>query len=166
MNNQLVGQLIEVLQQEADIYEEILRISKDKTNVIIEGRVTGLENITKLEQSLILKIRQAEDIRENLAEKLAEELNINTPDTTISELIKHLKKGQAKELGNIQKKIMSTINDLKSTNGLNSRLIKNSLQYIDFSISLFSDEDSGGNNYGNSGQVDGSKKRSFMDVKL
>jgi flagellar biosynthesis/type III secretory pathway chaperone len=166
LSNQLVEQLIEVLGQEADIYEEILRISKDKTKVIIEGKVTELDNITKVEQSLIFKIRQAEDVRENLVEKLAEELNTNAPDTTISELLKHMKKGQAKKLKSVREKIMSILNELKETNYLNSRLIKNSLQYIDFSINLFSDEDGGSNNYSNSGQVDNSKKRSIMDVKL
>ena len=51
----LINELISVLDQEARVYENILRMSKSKTNIIVEGKVAELDNMVKLEQSLILQ---------------------------------------------------------------------------------------------------------------
>jgi hypothetical protein len=56
LDNLDVDGIIGVLEQEAGIYEDILKISQDKTNVIVEGKVAELESMFKLEQSLFLKI--------------------------------------------------------------------------------------------------------------
>lgn len=162
----VVDKLIEVLDQEARIYDDILKISKDKTNVIIEGKVSELESIVKLEQSLVLCMGKLEDIREQLVEKLSGGLGLNSPEVTVSQIMKHMKNDQAEKLKSCQDRIIDVLGELKNTNDLNSRLIKNSLEYIDFSINLLSAADAANSTYGNTGQVNNSKKRSFIDMKL
>jgi len=166
MDTFIIKELIDVLSKETAVYEDIHKIAQNKTDVIVRGKVSNLDSITKLEQSLVLKIREIEDDREKLLAKLSEQLNIQAGKITVSELTRHLKKGQAEELRHAQQRMVSILNKLRNTNELNSRLIKNSLEYIDFSINLVSAIDSGNNNYGNSGQVNDSKNRSFLDVKL
>jgi len=160
-----IDKIIEVLEQETAIYESILEISQDKTNIIIEGKIALLEKIVKLEQSLILKMRKLEDMREDLVSRLSEELNLKESDLTISEVSKHLQDEKAEELKLKQEKMVGVLGSLKSSNELNSRLIKNSLDYIDFSINLLTAV-GGGNNYSDSGKVDSSKNRSILDMKL
>ena len=67
---------------------------------------------------------------------------------------------------NLQGKIVQVIEDLNNINKLNSKLINNSLDYISFSINLYSDIDTGTNNYGNRGDINESQKRRFLDIKL
>lgn len=162
----MINELANILEQEARVYDSILNISKNKTKIIVEGKVTELENIVKLEQSLVLQIGRLENLREEIVEKCAEQLGVNPSDITVSELVKHLKGGNAQKLKASQQKMASTLSDLKNTNDLNSKLIKNSLDFINFSINLFVDAGAGSNNYGSTGQAADTSKRSFFDVKL
>lgn len=166
MDTFIIKELIGVLSREAEVYEGILKLAQNKTDIIVGGKVSNLENITRLEQSLIFKIRDIEDEREELLGKLSKQLNVEPSEITVSELIKHLEKGQAVELERARQRIVSILNKLRNANELNAKLIRNSLEYIDFSINLISAVDSGNNNYGNSGQVKSTKKRNFFDVKL
>lgn len=162
----MINELANILEQEARVYDSILNISRNKTKIIVEGKVTELENIVKLEQSLVLQIGRLENLREEIVEKCAEQLGVNPSDITVSELVKHLKGDHAKKLKASQQKMASTLSDLKNTNDLNSKLIKNSLDFINFSINLFVDAGAGSNNYGSTGQAADTSKRSFFDVKL
>lgn len=167
MDTSDLNRLVEVLGQEAAIYEDILNISLKKTNIIVEGKVTELENITKLEQSVFLKLSKLEDAREELVKKLSEELGLNGGEVTVSELIESLGSEKSKDLETCRNRILNALDRLRSLNELNSRLIRNSLEYIDFSINLIASADGGSNNYGNSGQVSSTAgKRSFFDMKL
>lgn len=167
MDTLVVDKLFEILKKEIEIYGSLEQISSRKTDIIVEGKVSELENIVKLEQSMVVKIAKLEDKREQIVNQLSEQLNIQSSEVTISELVKYLGDEQAEKLKSFQDKMVSTLNKLKDANQLNSKLIKNSLDYIDFSINLITAADAGSNNYGNSGQVkDDSKKRNFFDARL
>lgn len=167
MDNALVEKLIEVLNKETDIYDDILKLSKNKTNVVVEGKVTELENIVKLEQTLVLKMGQLEGIREELIGKISAQLAIEPSKITLSELAKLLKADEAEGLKKVHTRLSGMLNELKTTNQLNTKLIKNSLDYIDFSLNLMTSTNVlTANNYSNSGTVGTAGKRSLFDVKL
>ena len=166
LDTQTVNELVEILDQESRVYKELLNISKKKTNIIVEGKVGELENLVKLEQTLVLQMGRIETTREKLVNQLAGELKINASDVTISELLKHLKNGEAEKLKACQVSMTGILDELKNANELNSKLIKNSLDFINFSINMMTAIDSGTNNYGGGGQVNDHKKRNFFDMKL
>ena len=158
--------LVEVLNQEAAVYEDILKISRNKTNIIVEGKVSELESLVKLEQSLVLKMSRLEASREKLVEKLASELGIESQEPSISEIMERLGADETEKLKSCQLKMSEVLGEVKNLNGLNSKLIKNSLDYIDFSINLLTAAGSPNDTYGNTGHINDSKKRSFFDKKL
>ncbi len=166
MGSDLVKQLIDVLNQENEIYDTISKISNNKTNLIVGGKVTELESIIKVEQSLILKISKLEDEREKIVDKLCDLLGKKPEEVTISSLAAQLGQNDSAKLKDCQEKMVDTIKSLKNTNDLNSKLIKNSLEYIDFSINMMTSIDTVNNSYGSSGQTGDSKKRNFFDMKL
>lgn len=163
---QQVDNLVKVLEQQADIYNLLLVKSKEKTDVIVNGKVDELDKITKLESSLVTDIAKLEREREALVNKIAEEMNVPSEQLTMSELIKRLDKSDAEKLEKLRDRISGILNELKHANELNSRLIKNSLEYVEFSLNILSAAHVTDNNYGNSGKVSGLKNRSFFDVKL
>ncbi len=166
MDNALISRLNAVLEQETKIYEAISKISKSKTNIIVQGKVQELENMVKLEQALILQLGKLENEREKTVENLAKQLDIKSSQFTISELARHLGGEAGQKLKTYQEHLARSINNLKDANELNSKLIKNSLEYIEFSINLISSVGAGTNNYGNSGHVNDPGKRTFFDMKL
>lgn len=163
---EMIDNLIKILNEEAKIYEDILKISKNKTDVIVKGKVSELENITNIEQSLVFKMGKLENMRESLIIELAKQLGISNDQMNVSKISKYLDNDQAQRLKAFNDKITSTVKELRDSNELNSRLIKNSLEYINFSINVLSSADTGENNYGHSGVVSEGKKKNFFDVKL
>ena len=163
---QLANELINTLKQEKGVYDSVLKIAEDKTDVIIKGKVDELEKMLKLEQELVLQLAKLEDLRERLVAKIFSELGIAGRDMTISTLAQAMEGPYASKLKECQGLLLDTIGRLKAKNDLNSKLIKNSLEYINFSINLIASVDSGSNNYSGSGQVSDAKKRNFFDMKL
>jgi len=166
MNSQKINELLDILDREIKIYEELLKLSKDKTDFIVNGKVTELDSITKLEQTLVLNMGKFEDMREETVSALAKDIGINEANTTISELSKYIDKDQAQRLKEHKSKLLNIIGEIKTKNDLNSKLIQNSIDYINFSVNVLSSTSSGDNNYGNTGNTNEGKKKTYFDVKL
>ncbi|RCX14776.1 FlgN protein [Anaerobacterium chartisolvens] len=163
---QSANELINTLKQEKGVYDSVLKIAEDKTDIIIKGKVDELDKMLKQEQELVLQMAKLEDARERLVAKIFSELGITDKDMTISTLVEAMKSPYSSGLKECQSLLLDTIGRLKVKNDLNSKLIKNSLEYINFSINLIASVDSGSNNYSGSGQVSDAKKRNFFDMKL
>ena len=158
--------LIDVLNNEAELYREVLKISNKKTRIIVEGKAAELEELTRKEQTLIFQIADLEEIREKLVVKFSEYYKKNVSELTVSIIASMLPQGKAQKLRGILAELSKTLKDIKEANNLNAKLIKNSLEYIDFSINLLTGAEVSGNLYGNSGQANDGRKRNFLDVKL
>lgn len=166
LDSQMIEKLVNILEQEEKIYSDLRSISEKKRDLIIQGKVPELESLVNMEQSLILSIGNHEDEREKLVELIASMLSIPSSEITLSKITQSIDDFKSKRLSLCQDRLTQTIKDLKNTNDLNSKLIKNSLEYIDFSINLLSSIDNENSKYGNDGQYGGSAKRTFFDVKL
>ncbi len=166
MNSQKINELMDILEREAKIYEDILKLSQDKTDIIIKGKVKELENITKLEQSLILDMGRLEDLREKTVRDLSTDIDSKSSQLTVTELIKHIDKNQADRLEGYKTNLLGIIEEVKKVNDLNSKLIQNSIDYINFSINILSSVPAADNNYGNTGVTHEVKKKTYFDVKL
>lgn len=159
-------ELIDVLNNEAEIYREVLKISRNKTRIIVEGKTSELENITRKEQALISRIADFEEIRGRIVKKFSEQFEKEAYNLTISSIINMLPQDKSQKLNSILADLSKSLKEIKEVNTLNSKLIKNSLEYIDFSINLLTGTGASGNLYGNSGQTNNGRKRNFLDVKL
>lgn len=164
MDTVIIDKLIEILNKEVAVYEGVMKLANEKTDVIIAGKVSELEGITKLEQSSIITLSKLEEEREALVEQLATELNMEPSELTLKSLMKQLPKEQSKKLKGCYDAFPKIFNDLRNANVLNSKLIRSSLDYIDFSMNVLTSTGATGN-YGISGQPDDSKKN-FFDLKL
>ena len=128
--------LIDILEQEGALYRDILELSRHKTETIVEGKVTTLEQLTGVEHKMVMNAGRLEQQREETVNQLAESLKIKPEQLNFSLVVE-------KTEGNIRDRFLSyrdeiavTLKELKEVNDLNSHLIKKSLEYIDFSINL------------------------------
>ncbi len=166
METLLVEQLVQILDQENEIYDTLSKISNNKKDLIVGGKVQELDSIVKLEQALVVKISKLEDEREKVVGNLCTLLDQRPEDVTISGLAEKLGEKESAQLKVCQEKMLKKILTLKNANDLNSRLIKNSLEYIDFSINMMTSIGTVSNNYGSSGYSGDTKKRNLFDMKL
>ena len=165
LDTSLADRLLEILNKELTIYEGILKLSKEKTDAIVAGKISEIERITKLEQSIILKLGKLEREREGIVESLADGLDMKAADITLTDIINIMPEAESKKFKDFQDKFTKLLEDLRETNMLNSKLIQNSLEYIDFSINILTGAGAEGNysNLGGSGEV---LKKNFFDMKL
>ena len=162
----LIDNLADVLNKEASLYSDFLAISKEKTDVIINGKIIELENITQKE-SFSSAMHKFEVEREKIIDQIARKSGFNSSELTVSRIVEeHDNLDETLKLKSYRDKIMNLIDELKRVNEINYKLIKNSLEYIDFSINLMTSASDTGSKYGNDGKEGKVERRSIFDVKL
>lgn len=162
----IFNELIVTLDQELDIYKEIFSISKEKTGIIVDGKVNELEKIVQSEQKLIIKITQIENQREIIIYKMSKALKLKADEISLTTLIEMTDGPLKDKLIERQKGLNKLICELTELNDLNSKLIRNSLDYINFSLNLFAEAGSQDNNYGMDGEKSSVKSESKFDFKI
>lgn len=166
MDSVNIDKLITILEDEINIFKQILDLSKEKTSVIVEGKINDLENMLSKEQSLVVKIGELESQRENITEDIKAQLNIDKDEFYLTTLTEYIDETKSCILKETQKEFTKVLDDLKETNQINSQLINNSLEYIDFSINLLSSEEVQANNYSDKGETKNKTGRNIFDLKL
>ena len=134
----LIDELITILSKENKEYQDLVILSKEKTNVIVKGDIEYLQKITEAEQSFISRITKLEKERTENVEEIAKVLCRDVKTLTVRDIIEVLN-GQieAKEkLAKVYDEIKNTISQLTSLNEMNKNLIDQSLELIDFDLNL------------------------------
>ena len=127
----LFTQFEEILQQETELYCKILEISKKKVDIIIAGDIAGLDNVTKVEQGLILHAGALERRREQFIQEKMMKYDGMSSCKTLSELIQFAPASHKQQLASIGNELGALLEEQKDINTLNSSLIRNNLEYID-----------------------------------
>jgi len=137
---ELVEVLIKVLDEEIVVYSKLLKNLDEKTDVLVNGDIKNLDEITSREQSITETLVKLENLREKVIFNIAHKKEKSELD--MSQILEFLE-GQEKEiLEEKRNKLVNILENIKEKNALNSRLIKDSLDYINLNIDLFTNRDS------------------------
>lgn len=159
--------ILSALKNEKTIYDKLLSSSIEKKDFIIEGKLKELDRIVQIEGNLILKISKLEDEREAAVDALAKELGFPRENLTVTYICDELKDKRCGPLKEITQSIAGILSQLKEVNDINGKLIKQSLEYIDFSINLITDSLEPHNGvYEAKVHGDKEKKVSLFDAKV
>lgn len=153
----LIEELITTLQQENDVYKEMIPIAKEKSNIIANNDLLALQEITDKEQVFVEKVMMLDKKREEIIGNIATVLCKDAKTLKIQEIIKLLE-AQPKEqekLSSVHVNLKNSINELMEFNNHNKSMIEQSLEIIEFNMNFIqSTRMSPGNNYTKSaGQV-------------
>ena len=134
----LMEELIHILDAEEEKYKDLLELSKQKTPVIIEGDIQKLQKITDEEQLIVDEVAALEQKRQSVMEDIANVLNTDVKTLKLSYLEEVLGKRpkEREALGNVHDRLKATIGELMVINDQNRELIRQSLDMIDFNLSL------------------------------
>jgi len=157
-------QMIEILKKELEIYKEILKISEDKTDIIVEDKVDLLKPMVEREETLVSEYISLEKQRIAIIKEFAESQGINEV-LKINDLCKYFP-DDAEEMKSLKDEILDITKKIKVKNALNQELIKNSLDYINFSVGLMAGTNTGTGTYGREGAQIKSEARKFFDISL
>lgn len=134
-----IKQLLTILQDEAGLYEQMLELCREETKVLVAGNVMRLDEIVQLQSRLIAQLGKAEMERAQCIGIIADELGMKADEVNISALIKRVSEPQALDLKRMQSRLSGMLAEFKKINELNSQLIKNSIDFIDYTLAVLLD---------------------------
>ena len=82
-------ELIAVLKEEQSLYEQLLALSREKTNVLVKNDTAGLKKIMEQIQGPLDKINELEEQREKIIAQLAESFGVKRSKVTLGFLASH-----------------------------------------------------------------------------
>lgn len=147
----LIEDLISTLEEENEIYTELIPIADNKTQVIAKNDLEQLQAITDKEQEVIDRVLKLEKRREEAIKNIGIVLGKNPSTLNIRTLIKILEKQpkEQEQLSKIHDSLKDTIQRLVEINNHNKSLIEQSLEMIEFNMNFIQSTrmSPGSNNY-------------------
>ncbi len=137
--------LIEIMQNESKVYRELKSIEEKKNKVIMENDVKALDAITKKEQGFVKTIVHLEELRAEVIDGFCKFRGIKT-FYTIDDMFKVLGENEVRRLKKERDKLYNVTMELKEVNELNNLLIRQNLEYINYTIEVargLTEEDAG-----------------------
>ncbi|NLW22203.1 MAG: flagellar protein FlgN [Tissierellia bacterium] len=125
-------ELIKILKDELEVLKLLRDISYEKTDVIIKDELESLDEITKKETELINRMALAEENRI----KLLDSWGLRT-DMSLSEIIEKIPE-DSEDLVEIKEELTQYILDLQDRNRINTELIQDNLEWLEFNVNLLS----------------------------
>lgn len=166
MSHDLVIEIINVLEEETVIYLELLSLSKEKKQFLIDGNTKEINRIVSLERSLAIEVTKLEKNREGIVWKIAKEFNLNADELNISEISKKVGKDYDDILTKKAMRLNEILTEIKSINSVNKELVDQSLDYIGFSLNMLTSIGETDNSYGNSGAAKAAKNKRLFNRNI
>jgi hypothetical protein len=137
MSVQPVLQHLNILIQ---LHEQMLELAQQKRTVLIEDQVDELTRITNAERRLVKQIEDSEQALFAAARAFLQEKGVRAAARpAMTELIRYVfHAGERSELMAARAKLTRLLDQLKEINELNQQLIRQSLDFIRYSIDLMS----------------------------
>lgn len=163
----MLNDLISAMNKECDFFKGMLKVSKEKTDVLVKRNIKKLEEITENEKQSVVELKEIEREREEQIKIVAKTIGIDE-DCTVSDILIKLDEQRGKTLASKRDELLETISEIKKVNELNDALINNSLEHVDFLLNLVTySNESTDNSYGRDGSAtETNEAKSLMDFKL
>lgn len=150
--------LMKVLLDEDRVYEKLLELFQGQRQAIISGHVDELYGIVSKEEQLMGRIGELEADRIAIVEALAKKMSLDSAGLTVSELSQMLSETEAAQFTQVQRRILSRIDQLSQVNRRNARLIKSSLELVSAAIQNLLGAYPGGALYNGGGKPQGASR--------
>ena len=133
----LMENIVEVLEQENTEYQTLIKLSEEKTPIIIKGDLGNLNRITEAEQVIVARIQKLEKERMSTMKDISEVTNFKA-DIKLGDLITMMDKHpeEQKKLKDLHDRLKETMSRMKRVNEQNRDLLQNSLEMVQFEMNL------------------------------
>ena len=134
----LVETLIQVLNEECEVYSDLVDISNEKTQIIVANDIEKLQKITDQEQDILTTIANLEHKREEATKVIAMVLGKNTKGVKLRDVIGFME-GQPdiqEQLSDVHDRLLHVVKRLSEINKHNSVLVNDQLEMIQFNLNV------------------------------
>ena len=125
----LIDELMNTLEKENEEYQVLLKLSQEKTGIIIRNDVNALQKLVEQEQLVVDRITPLEKKRVEYTKDIATVINRPEESLTLTRLMELMDSQPAvkKRLGEIHDKLHNTMAQMVKINDMNQGLLKEAL---------------------------------------
>lgn len=142
----LYDELKMVLDEEIRLLKVLTSLAEEKTDIILKNDTKALDEVTKKEEAILVKMEKIEKDRGSLLEAIG-----LSKEASITEMIDKIDQGKEDFL-KYEEELVLTLSDLSNANLLNSELIRDNLDWIDFNLNILTNTQVS-SGYGKSGEI-------------
>ena len=154
-------ELCALLIEQRDILGDMLKLSQEERQVIIDADHAKLESIVRLELKELSKLGRVEKKRAALHDAIAQEFGLSGQNITVTAIAERAEPDEREAIVALQKQLTDLISRHSELNLENRELIKSHLEYSEAMLELMVEPDDPLNNfYGGDGRAAGDKKKS------
>jgi flagellar biosynthesis/type III secretory pathway chaperone len=134
----LIEELIDTLGREAELYNELIEIAENKTQVIVSNDLKALQDITVKEQYTVEQVNGLDKRREEIVKNIGIVVNKDPNTINLKTVIEMMEKQpkEKKHLCEVHDILKKTIRRLVDINNHNKSLIQQSLEMIEFNMNF------------------------------
>ena len=135
----LMEDFINILEKENGEYERLTELSQKKRQIIIDGNIPALEEITSREEEVTGVLKNLENKREEVVDDMSIVLSKKPEELTITNMIAFLNKQpkEQKQLEELREKLRNTLEKMADINAQNEVLLKHAIEMTEFDLTLF-----------------------------
>ena len=131
----MITNLIEILNEQTERHRELLGLSIEEKDAIVENDIDTLQKLVNLKNIVISQNNKLEKKRVSLVRDIAEVLAYKEKEIDIKTLSEMLEgKPEQKELIEAGQQLKSVVLELKEINDLNKDLLENALGFVEYSL--------------------------------
>ena len=129
--------ILSILDNLEKLHKSLLRIANEKTALIKNGDINGIDQLLKDEQAHLAAIVQMDKDREKAAIAYLKGQGRPVPmNPTIANLIEATPEMESNQLVEARDRLLHAIHELKWQNDLNQKLTYQSLQFVNLSLDM------------------------------
>ncbi|GBG07190.1 hypothetical protein PAT3040_01738 [Paenibacillus agaridevorans] len=158
--------MIEILQKQLNLYERLLVCEEEKKPLILANEVVKLNVLTQKEKLLTAQVDELETNRLLMTARHFKELGFRNRSGILSDLIKSVNHPEEKrQLMEMHESLTRVLTRLKQINEENQMLIQQSLDFVNFSISLMVEDPNEDVTYQHPMSTNYGNKRNWYDSR-
>lgn len=129
--------IVSTLEKLISIHQELCHVSKEKTEILIEGSTEKLQHLIAKERKYLQLLEQFEQKRQRAVEKWYEDNHFVTEEKTVTNMLQLINEETEKQqLEEVTIQLTNMITTLKQQEQLNQDLLRQSLQLVQLSLDM------------------------------
>lgn len=135
----LMEDFMNVLEQEKGEYQRLTELSLEKRQIIIDGDIPALEQITDKEQGIASILKNLEKKREEVVKDMSIVLSKEPEELTVTNMIAFLNKQpqEQSKLIDLRDRLRETLEKMAEVNSQNEMLLQHAMEMAEFDLTLF-----------------------------
>ncbi len=160
-----VDQLVQTLDKEAEIYSELLTLSKQKREAIKNQNIDQLEVMVGQEQGLVVSLFKLEEIREKVVDKIMRDEKLDFVEN-VTQLAQLLKSDDRNRILISKDQLLVLVKNVNDETRFNQRLLEEKLALVNINIDLLTQSGIDAGTYGKKANTEEGERKNLFDARV